>query len=208
MTERDIKLSNYLESLELKAEHIFNDFQEFTDGARMLILLERKKDGGHNKEERRNIGTRFTFSSEEYKIALKDLLLMRVLYPETRLYASVNPRKLKSVIRKIEEQLLDCHYSNDAEKNLFAHKKIIKSPRHFFMQQNCADGSLFVIDVDDIDGRDAQGEALEECARLNIDILKTYKTKNGWHFITKPFNPNLWTHSSEVKKDALILLDY
>lgn len=208
MTERDIKLGNFLESVKQRSEAIFNDFVDFSDGARMLILLERKKDGGHNKEERRNIATKFSFSSEEYKNAIHEMLLMRVLYPETRLYASVNPRKIKSIIRKIEEELLDCHYSNDPEKNLFTHKKIIKSPRHFFMQQSCAETSLFVIDVDDIEGRDTQGEALEECARLNVDILKTYRTKNGWHFITKPFNPSLWKHESEIKKDALILLDY
>lgn len=26
--------------------------------------------------------------------------------------------------------------------------------------------------------------------------------------LTTPFNPALWTHNSDIKKDALILLDY
>ncbi len=207
MEPREIKLNNYIEALELKTEQIFNEFEEFSDGVRMLILLERHKEGGHNKEERRNLGTRFTFSPEEYKRAIKELLLMRLLYPQSRLYASVNPRNLKKVIRQIEVELLDCHYSDD-ERAFFTHKKLIKSARHFVMRQSCSETSLFIIDADDIEGRDVHGEVLKHCEELGVEILKSYKTKNGWHLITNPFNPSLWKHESEIKKDALVLLDY
>lgn len=205
--ERDIKLSNYIESLELKTKHIFNEFIDFTDGCRMLILIERTKDGGHNKEERRTLQTRFTFSPEEYKQALKEMLLLKIINPECRLYASVNSRDVKKIIRQIEVELLECHYADD-ERAMFTYKKLIKSARHFVMQQACANEKLFIIDVDNEEGKDIYGEALQECERIGVDILKTYKTKNGWHFIVKPFNPALWLHKSEIKKDALILLDY
>lgn len=207
MEPREIKLNNYIESLELKTEHIFEEFKDFSDGCRMLILLERKKDGGHNKEERRTLQTRFSFSEEEFKRAIKELLVMRIIYPESRLYSSVNARSIKKVIRRIEEELLDCHYS-DEERRLFTYKKLIKSARHFVMQQSASETSLFVIDADDVEGKDIHGEVLKHCAELGVEILKPYKTKNGWHVIVKPFNPSLWKHTSEIKKDALILLDF
>lgn len=204
---REMKLNNYIEALEQKSKSIFNNFVDFSDGCRMLILLERKKDGGHNKEERRTLQTRFSFSSEEYAKAIKELLLMRVLYPESRLYSSVNARNVKKVIRQIETELLDCHYA-DEERRMFTYNKLIKSARHFVMQQNCSETSLFIIDVDNEEGKDVQGEALQECERLGVEILKIYPTKNGFHIVTKPFNPTLWKHKAEIKKDALILLDY
>ncbi len=207
-TSRDVKIGNYIESLEAKSNAIFDDFIDFSDGCRMLILLERKKDGGHNKEERRTLQTRFTFSPEEYKRAIKEMLLLRLLNPEARLYASVNSRNIKKVIQQVETELLWCHYSDEVNR-LSTYKKLIKSARHFVMQQTCANDSLFIIDADNIEGRDIYAEVLIKCAKLNIDIVKCYKTKNGWHIVTKPFNPNLWDSSfGEIKKDGLILLDY
>jgi hypothetical protein len=76
------------------------------------------------------------------------------------------------------------------------------------MQQRCANERLFLIDADDIIGRDVCGEVLKHCEELGVEILKSYRTKNGWHIITKPFNPSLWKHESEIKKDALILLAF
>ena len=206
MQDRPMNINNYLENLDFKVESIFKSFYDFTSGVRMIILLERKKDGGHNKEDRRTLCTRFTFSSEEYKYALKEMLLLRLIYPETRLYSSVNSRNLKKIIRNVETSLLDAHYA-DEECSFSVHKKLIKAPRHYVMQQSVSDTSFFVLDVDDVEGKDTYGEALQKCAELEIEILKAYKTKNGWHIITKPFNPSIWT-LCEIKKDALILLDY
>ena len=205
---RTQKIGNLLDGIEIKANNICQEFVGFTNGLRMIILLERKKDGGHNKEERRNLSSRFTFSSDEFQRALKELLLLKEMYPESRLYSSLNPRDTKKVIRQIERELLELHYCKDEVQTIYTHKKVIKSPRHFVMQQTCADDSLFLIDVDNIEGKDTYGESLKECEKLGVRILKTYQTKNGWHIITKPFNPSLWKLESEIKKDALILLDF
>jgi len=205
MEKREIKLNNFLESLELKSQQICNDFDDFTDGCRMLILLERTKDGGHNKEEKRTLQTRFSFDKDSFKIAVSEMLLMRAIYPESRLYCSVNKRNVNKIIRHMETELLECHYA-DEERRIFTYRKLIKSARHFVMQQSCADESLFIIDADDEEGKDIYGEVLKECSDLDVEILKSYRTKNGWHVVTKPFNPALWKHKSEIKKDALILL--
>ena len=205
---RTRKIGNLLEEIEIKSNNICQEFVGFTDGLRMIILLERKKEGGGNKEERRNLSSRFTFSSDEFQRALKELLLLKEMYPGSRLYSSLNPRDSKKVIRQIERELLELHYSKDEVQIIYTHKKIIKSPRHFVMQPTCSDDSLFLIDVDNIEGKDAYGDALKECEKLDVRILKTYQTKNGWHVITKPFNQSLWKLESEIKKDALILLDF
>lgn len=202
-----MNLNNYLDSLEKKTEIVFRDFQDFSDGCRMLILLERKKEGGSTKEEKRSLITRFTFNSDQYRDAIKEMLLLQLICPNARLYASLNSRNIKKTIRIMETELLDAHYADDTCRDS-VYKKLIRSARHFVMQPTTANESLFLIDVDDEEGKDIMGEALLECGRLNVEILKTYKTKNGWHIITKPFNLGLWTHKSEVKKDPLILLTY
>ena len=44
---------------------------------------------------------------------------------------------------------------------------------------------------------------------IGAEVIVSYETKNGYHVITKPFNPNLFNSDfGEVKKDALLLLDY
>lgn len=67
--------------------------------------------------------------------------------------------------------------------------------------------SLFLIDVDNVEGEDIMGLALAALAECGAEIVKQYATKNGWHIITKPFNPTTWNGKlGEIKKDGLILL--
>ena len=207
--QRDVKINSIIRDVELETDNICDNYKLFTDGFRMLILMERKKDGGHNKEESRSIITRFTFGPDSFKKNVKEILLLqKILYPTCRLYLSVNPRNMKKVIRSIETDLLYAHYSDDENRDN-THKKLIRSPRHWVMQQSNSDGSLFIIDVDDVEGRDIQGEALKKIEEIGVEIIHLYKTKNGWHIVTNPFNPNLWDNSlGEIKKDALLLLKW
>jgi hypothetical protein len=51
--------------------------------------------------------------------------------------------------------------------------------------------------------------AEKQLSELKVEIVAKYQTKNGTHLITKPFNPNLFNGEfGEIKKDALMLLDY
>lgn len=205
---RDISFSNKLAQIEHRTNEIYDSFRDFTDGVRVLLLLKRTKEGGANSEERRIFESYTTHSPKEFKEKLFNLLLIKSSIKDSvRIYLSVNPRNTKKVIRYIEQQLLDAHYSTE-EMSSSVYRKLLKNPRHFLMQQSCKDSSLFLIDVDDTERGDVSDEAIKKIAELDIEEVKRYRTKNGWHFIVKPFNLALWDCVGEVKKDSLILLDY
>lgn len=206
--DRDMLFSNKIKQLRLRAEQICEDFAEFTDGFRVLMLLQRTKDGGANDEEKRLFDSYTTTNSEEFKEKLFNLLLQKVVAKvPCRIYLSANPRNPLKVIRYIEESLISAHYADDTCRDSI-YKKLLKKPRHFLMQQTCKDSSLFLIDVDDEPERDVLGLALQKVGELGIVERKRYRTKNGWHIVVEPFNLALWDTVGEVKKDPIILLDY
>jgi|694.fasta_scaffold143423_3 hypothetical protein len=205
---RETTFSNIISELEEKRDKIFEEFIDFTDGYRVLMLLQRSKDGGHNEEEKRIFESFTTTNGEEFKEKLLYLLVIKSIKKvPLRIYLSANSRNPNKVIRFVEQSLIDAHYADDTCKESI-YKKLLKKPRHFLMQQNCKNESLFIIDVDDIEGVDTSGDALKEIARLGVIERKRYRTKNGWHFVVEPFNCALWDTYGEVKKDPLILLDY
>lgn len=65
---------------------------------------------------------------------------------------------------------------------------------------------MFLLDVDHDDPTEC-GQKLQE---LGIATHHVYDTKNGWHFITDPFNPELVKDLKEttVQKDSLLLLNF
>lgn len=207
--ERDKKVSNLLMDVEQKRNSIIENFNEFTDGVRLMMLLERKKDGGSNKEERRVSFSKITLNKDDFKNSLLQVLMLQAtIYPNHRLYLSVNARNLKKVVRDMEVSLLESHYADETCRTN-THAKLLKSPRHWLMQPKNSTTSYFILDIDNIEGRDIEGEALKKIADLGISIIKKYKTKNGWHIVTEPFNPALWDNSlGEIKKDGLILISY
>lgn len=207
-TGRDKKFSSFLLDLKNRRDDIFEEFKSFTDGFRVLLLLQRTKDGGNHNEEKRMFETYTTTNPDEFREKLFNLLLLKSSSDmPLRIYMSANPRNPQKVVRYIEQQLLEAHYSSEEMRDSL-YKKLLKKPRHFLMQQACKDSSLFIIDVDDVEGVDAIGCALTKISELGIMEVKRYRTKNGWHIIVEPFNISLWNTYGEIKKDPLILLDY
>ena len=68
----------------------------------------------------------------------------------------------------------------------------------------------FLIDIDNVFGDRTDISVIDKhLEKTGVKVLLTYPTKNGWHFITDPFNPNLWNSDfGDIKKDSLLLLDY
>lgn len=191
-----------------ETEEIMSTFEGFTDGTRMLMLLYRKKDGGSNKEEQRVFESHVTSNRDEFKSKLMNLLWLKKLYPNCRIYSCVNSRNQKKIIREIHNHLIEQYYSDEECANSIQ-KKIIKNPRSFVMKPSTRKSSFFLLDIDDEDGADKFGEALTFIAENEIEEIQRYRTKNGWHVVTKPFNPSNWdTSIGEIKKDALLLLSY
>jgi hypothetical protein len=204
MREKQIQAG--IDSVEKKAENLCSQFYDFTDGARMILLLQRKKDGGSNDEDRRVFESYITYSREEFKIKLKNLLWLKTMSKlPLRVYLSVNSRDMKKVVRYIKTSLLEADYADEVTREN-THKKLLRNPRHFFMQQTCKASSYFILDIDDGED-DEMGKALERMSELKVVEILRYRTKNGWHIVTEPFNPNTWD-VGEIKKDGLLLLDY
>ena len=98
-------------------------------------------------------------------------------------------------------------YADEEERNN-TYQKLLRSPKHFLMQPKCTDESYFILDIDNEEGFDRMGEALRMMEEVGAEEMLRYPTKNGWHFVVKPFNPNLWLGPGEIKKDGLLLLSY
>jgi hypothetical protein len=173
----------------------------------MLLMIQRKKDGGNNQEDKRVFESYITYSPEEFKSRLTNMLWLKTMHKEPlRIYLSANNRNMKKVIRFIKTSLLEADYADETTREN-THKKLLRNPRHFFMQQTCKDTSYFVIDVDDEDGEDMMGQALIRMQELEVEEILRYRTKSGWHIVTKPFNPTTWD-VGEIKKDGLLLLEF
>lgn len=185
-------------------QNCLQEFKEFTDGVRVLFLLYRGKEGGDKTDEdQRTFATRVSFNEKEFAKNLKELwALQELFYPECRIYLSVNARNIKKSIFTLKKELLFAEtYDENGRQKLY--ERILKSSRHVLMQPSSAETSLFLFDID-------QEDVSLELPKINehTEILKIYKTKNGWHIITNPFNPKLYKGKGEIKKDALILLKY
>lgn len=195
---------SFEEEKKKRAENIFEEFKNFSTGYRVLFLIQRHKEGGEvNNTKLRKIITR---NSDEYFNAIKVLLdeLMTSKLP-MRIYASVNERNFNKAIRQFKYEQLDADYYDQIQKENF----YLDVKNRFIgclMQPAQRATSLFLFDVDNVEGKDIMGEALS--AIPNEHIVTTYATKNGWHIITKPFDHTKLKlpESCEFKKDALLLL--
>lgn len=201
--------SNVKYDILLKSNHIYDEFKFFTDGVRVMFLIHRNKEGGEtNNTKVRKVITR---DSEEFRLELIKLIdeKERSELPY-RIYSSVNARDIEKAIRQFKFEQLEADYYDDESrhgfyydsKNRFVGALMTPSSR-------MKDQSYFIFDVDDEEGRDVMGDALSALGNCGANIVIQYKTKNGWHIVTEPFNPNTFSCPGvEIKKDGLLLLAY
>lgn len=196
-----------LEEIKIKrAKEIFNKFSQFTSGYRCLFLLQRHKEGGETNNTK--LTKRVTRNPEQYYEALLSLISLKMDSElPLRIYACVNERDFNKAIRKFKYEQLDADYYDQEQKENF----YLDVKNRFIgclMQPTQKAESFFLFDVDNDEGRDVAGEFLKVID--NDLIVFRYPTKNGWHFITEPFNYTKieLPQSVELKKDALLLLDY
>lgn len=179
--------------------------EDFRDGWRMLILLQRVKDGGHNRPDY-HAKKIITNGVGEYEQALGVLRKTRAQAPDPelfRIYSSVNKRNIEKAIRYFKYDMLDADYYGDADRHKF-YSDIKNRWTGAFMKPQARAETRFLVDVDYDEG-DSKEET-EHMLKQITTILLDYPTKKGHHFITEPFNPGL-TPSLEIKKDALIWIE-
>lgn len=205
--DKNKKEVNIKADILLKAEHIFDEFKDFTDGFRVLFLIHRNKEGGETNN------TKFkkviTTNSKEFKEELAKLLDYKERNREIpyRIYSCVNSRNIEKAVKQFKYEQLDADYYG-AEQKWDFYLNIKNRWIGCMMQPNQRATSFFLYDIDDEEGKDMYGEALHLIPVENI--VKCYKTKNGWHIITTPFNHTTINlpKGIEMKKDGLLLLSY
>ena len=205
---RYAKIEQFLDQVKSDVSDIVSDLPEIlTTGFHTLFLLERKKDGGNNKEERRTFNFAVVTDKDNLIEKLREYLWLRYLQKdkELRIYLSVNARNPHRATRNILDTILDGLYADDINRSLIE-RKVLKGARSYIMNPNAKASSLFLFDVDNIVGRDVMGETLREMADLKVVEIYRKSTRNGWHIITEPFNLTLWKGQAEIKTDGLLLL--
>ena len=174
----------------------------FKTGVRILMLMHRRKDGGPKRKDRKaqRLISRNPEEFDEHWKYLQELKNSSTL--PYRIYSSVNERDIIKAIRLYKTQQLELEWQD------------IKNQMNFYVQTEnqfmsclakppCAKTKKFLIDLDDTTLLNQTKEKLENITKI-IDVRNT---RNGYHMITEPYNPNL-TPELEVKKDAMILLEW
>lgn len=193
------------EEAQRESTYIVEDFAEYVTGVRCIYLMHRTKEGGATNHNRRQIKA-ITKDSKEFQEVLAEYLTIKKSSDEPyRIYSAANERDMKKAISKFKfEQLQADDYGVDEREAFYTD---IKNRFHgCLMQPSSKKTSYFIVDCDSTESfQDAQ----IELSKLEVVIKKQYKTKNGWHIITEPFNPNLFkVKETEIKTDGLILLSY
>lgn len=210
---RDKKLSSIGNEVKVEARSIVDSLGEFADGIRCFLLLHRSKDGGSkNSESRRTFD--FDVSNDKVQCChiLERMLLLHYVNDEpTRIYISVNRRSYPTAIRNLLTTMIGSFYdSEEVKDNLY--KNLFRNTRTYLMQKNARVDNFFLIDVDRKEGeedKDISAPALSWLGENNIHVHLVRQTKNGFHIITSPFNPNSFPKDiGEVKTDALLCIKY
>jgi hypothetical protein len=183
-------------------------FPDFTEGCRVLFLIQRASDGGHTNNSK--LRTYITRNNDEWIEALAKLLQEKEQYLEIplRIYQTLNARNIEKGIRQYKMMQLEADYYDTDSRQWFyidARNRIVSA----LMRPNVSETSMFIIDIDTKDGAVFQNVMLS-LKEIGQEAVTYYDTKNGFHIITNPFNPALLKlpENCELKKDAMMLLAY
>ena len=187
----------------------------FTEGVRVLLLMQRAKDGGSAKTDRAAVTKVVTQSSTEF---LEELAKLRGLWkPDYRIYSTINARSLDKAIRIFKYRQLDADYFAQSDREAFyldldnrwiscLKDNRAAAPRH----------NLFLIDIDIEGPEDYPADDVRQWLQQLGHHVHDYKTRNGDHFICHPFNPAYFMNATKwagklndtIHKNALMLWSY
>lgn len=202
------EIRNNFSNIESQLELIVDKFEYFLDGTRVIMLLHRAKDGGHNKEHNRRSLVLVGHNKEQNIRNIHKLLLIKNGTDSNfRIYMSCNQRCVKKAERLFKIKMLEMDFNTEEARKTF-YERLESNWHSSLMEAGSSKENNFIIDVDDINNEDLQGDCLKALASINIDPIISFKTKNGWHVITPPFNPVLYKGTGEIKKDGQLLLSF
>lgn len=190
-----------------EAQRIADEHSDFTDGCRVLFLIQRHSDGGHTNNSK--LRSYISRSDTEWITTLAKLLQEKAQYPylPLRIYQSINARNIEKGIMHFKHAMLDADYYNLEQRQGFyldVRNCIISA----LMKPPSAATSFFLWDCDTQDENILTPFRVELTKHANI--VHEYPSKSGIHIITSPFNPNLIQPPKEIefKKDSMMLLAF
>lgn len=175
------------------------NFQQFKTGVRLLTLVRRRKDTG---ESNKSIRTLISRNPEEFDAALDKL--REDMEPGLRIYGTIDARDEKKAAYEFQRRQLGAQLERDPF-NFYheAHKQWVRCLA--IPSSRVTKNFLFDYDMEDfpatLDSR--LMEALGE------NLIARYRTPNGAHFITRPFNASriLGDFRKIMRQNAMLLWD-
>ena len=202
---REMKIQGLMELVNEKADSFVEEFEEYTTGTRVLLLILRSKDGGHqNSEYQRRALRLISNSTEEFKKCLQIMLMLQATtHSKHRVYSTANPQSLKNGEKLLKTKMLEMDFGTNDQREMFYERLEDRWVGSLVGSKAPKGTQKFIIDVDKSD----DAEALHFCNENNIHIFRKYKTKNGWHLITEPFNSSLLKPEiADLQKEGLLLI--
>jgi hypothetical protein len=204
---REMKIQGIIDLVESKTKEFMEVFTEYTTGTRVLLLIKRGKDGGHqNSEFYRRALRLISNSTHEYEKCLRIMLMLQfTTHSDHRVYATVNPQSLKNGEKALKIKMLEMDFGAEEQKTNFYERLEDRWVSSLIGSKAPKGEQKFIIDVDTKD----DSLALNFCYENNIHIFRKYSTKNGWHIITEPFNSALLKPEvADLQKEGLLLIAY
>lgn len=195
-----------------EATKIAGEIPQFTEGYRVLFLIQRTSDGGDtNNSKLRSYVSR---NHDEWVQFLAKLLEERSFYPHLslRIYQSLNDRNIEKAIRYFKGHMLNADFYAEPDRLSF-YTQIQRRWLSSLMIPASRNSSWFLFDIDIKD----KNVGYDVIAQLPIDVAEKAilrETKNGYHLFTPPFNHTTlqylvdFPEKVSLKKDALMLLKY
>jgi len=193
----------------MNIEDIKKQFNNNSNGIRVVLLIFRSKEGGSNNKFKRHLKKIITTNSDEFFDTIEELKKIKDSSEDSlRIYASCNSRDINKAIRLFKEQQLATDYDPN-QKAISFYLDLKNRFISCLMNKSCREEKNFLFDLDEID--DHSYQSVYKLLEKKTEILNSYKTKNGYHIITKPFNyyKNLDEDIIKtIQTDSLMLIDY
>lgn len=178
--------------------NLINHPDEFREGTRIVMKLLRGKDGGLAKPDHHaeKIVTR---SSSEWDEAV--LKFADEASENERIYASADARDFNKALHLFKQRQLDADLYNEEAKQSF-----YIDVKNRFISCLAAPTSratkLFLFDCD----TNEEITAVANNPDVKANLIYWYMTKNGFHYVTRPFNAT--KVGVEKKTNAMVLVGY
>jgi len=168
-----------------------------------VMIFSRKKD---NPEQQKSTMMKYQELIPRHKIAenIPKFELLAKLY-NARIYVSVNPVDMRKAREDLILRLIKSSFDDKGHSDV---SNFIRQVFSSCMRCSERKNKKFLLDVDTVNFPDI--DVLQQTLRINKIEWKSYRTKNGYHYIIPACDVRLFENMSfvEVKKDGMTVIDY